>query len=138
MSLRVGEEKAIFKIFDIKVTPAKNHDVFLLEMLREWSDTKLEQFFLKEGFSKKKKKEKEPKSNPPEQVCAVKVVAISEPKVSEVERGGLSWKPKHKKVEIISESHLKLLEHTLSLEIACKNLLNVCGEIKKISRCFAQ
>src|ERR1044072_4164238 len=58
MSLRVGEEKAIFKIFDLKVTPADNHDVFFLEMLREWSDTKLEQFFLKEGFSKKKKNEK--------------------------------------------------------------------------------
>ena len=85
---------------------------------------------MKEGFNKKKKKEKEPKSNPPEQVCAVKVVAISEPKVSEVEKGGLSWKPKCKKVEIISDSHPKLLEYVLSLEIACKNLLNVCGEIK--------
>ena len=42
MPLRVGEEKVNFKIFDLKVTPAENHDVFLLEMLKEWSDTKLE------------------------------------------------------------------------------------------------
>ena len=130
MSLRVGEEKVIFKIFDLKVTPVENHEVFLIEMLKEWSDTKLEQFFLKEGFSKKKKKEKEPKNNPPEQVCAVKVVA-NPIKEEKAEKGGLSWKPKLKKVEVNSESNPKLIECACSLEIACKNLINLRDEIKK-------
>ena len=95
----------------------------------------MEQFFLKEGIGKKKKKDKEPKSNPPEQVYALGVVAISETKEEKDEEGFLPWSPKLKNVGVNFNSNPKLLECVISLEIACKNLFNICGEIKKNPQC---
>src|ERR1044072_2913059 len=131
ISLKVNGKKAMFKIFDIKLKPQEQNDVFLLDMMDEWSDAKIEQFFLKEGFSKKKKEE--PKSSPPEQVCYVNVVAIPEPKVEKTKKRRFSWKPKGKKVEVNSESHPKLVEYVSSIEIICKNLMSEIKQFQNVS-----
>ena len=84
ISLKVNGKKAVFKIFDIKVKPQEQNDVFLLDMMDAWSDSKLEQFFLKGGFYKEKKVKAE--GIPSEQVCAVKVAAIPKPKTKKAEK----------------------------------------------------
>ena len=84
ISLKVNGKKAVFKIFDIKVKPQEQNDVFLLDMMDAWSDSKLEQFFLKGGFYKEKKVKAE--GIPPEQVFAVKVAVIPKPKMRKAEK----------------------------------------------------
>ncbi|XP_057450393.1 uncharacterized protein LOC130741551 [Lotus japonicus] len=66
ISLRVADEKITFTIFDLKPKPVEKNDVFLVEMMDEWSDEKLKQFFLKEkadASNKKKKRERAERPN---------------------------------------------------------------------------
>ncbi|XP_057432285.1 uncharacterized protein LOC130725041 [Lotus japonicus] len=79
--LRVADEKITFTIFDLKPKQIEKNDAFLVEMMDEWSDEKLKQFFLKQkaGASNKKKK-KNTQSDQTEKVYSMSMVVNSEQK----------------------------------------------------------
>ncbi|XP_057418051.1 uncharacterized protein LOC130712234 [Lotus japonicus] len=157
ISLRVADEKITFTIFDLKPKQIEKNDPFLVEMMDEWSDEKLKQFFLKEkaGASNKKKK-KNTQSDQTEKVYSMSMVVNSEKKeenlgnqaepvhlesvVANMERKeekakgeSFIWKPKHKKDEkppIPFNSKLNNCVH--AFEIACKNMVKMCAEFKEL------
>ncbi|XP_057422236.1 uncharacterized protein LOC130716069 [Lotus japonicus] len=155
ISLRVADEKITFTIFDLKPKQIEKNDAFLVEMMDEWSDEKLKQFFLKEkaGASNKKKK-KNTQSDQTEKIYSMSMVVNSEQKeenlgnqaepvhvesvVANMERKeekakgeSFIWKPKHKKDEkppIPFNSKLNNCVH--AFEIACKNMVKMFAEFK--------
>ncbi|XP_057432360.1 uncharacterized protein LOC130725124 [Lotus japonicus] len=156
ISLRVADEKITFTIFDLKPKQIEKNDAFLVEMMDEWSDEKLKQFFLKEkaGASNKKKKKntqndqtekvysmsmvvnleqkEENLRNQAEPVHLESVVANMEQKEEKTKGESFIWKPKNKKDDkppIPFNSKLNNCVH--AFEIACKNMVKMCAEFKE-------